>query len=147
MIGITTKPRSLQIWTNSHHIINEALHNLAKFTEQDEKVTATHKEETQARLISNQEDRAKLQKFMSTCIHPSDTSVKELCNIYTRETCSEKTPVKKSYGIGTEVMLKFQRSSTKGFRSRLSSRVIAIVKGKRTKKKDEKVEMYTLCIY
>ena len=39
-------------------------------------------------------------------------------------------------------MLEFQRSLPKGFHSRLSSGVIAMVKGKRTKKKDEIVEMY-----
>ena len=54
---------------------------LTKFTEQDEKVITTHKEESQARLILDQEDRAKLQKFMSTCIHHFYTSVKKLCKV------------------------------------------------------------------
>ena len=82
MIGIFTKPHSVQIWANSHHIVNETLHNLVKFTEENENVITTHKEERRSRLISDQEDRAKLQKFMSTCIHIFDTSVKELCNSY-----------------------------------------------------------------
>ena len=81
---------------------------------------------------------------MSTCIHPFDTSVKELCNIYIEETCSEKTNINKYYEIRTEFMLEFQRSLPKGFDYRLFSRVIAIVKGKRTKKKDEIVKMYNI---
>ena len=52
---------------------------------------------------------------MSTCIHPFDTSVKELCKIFTGETCSEKTNVNKSYEIGTEFMLKFERRYPKDF--------------------------------
>ena len=107
----------MQIWTNGHHIVNETLHNLAKFTEQYEKVITTHKEESRARIISDQEDRAKLQKFMSICIHPFDTSVKELCNIYTGETCSDKTNVNKHCEIGTEFMLEFKSSLPKGFHS------------------------------
>ena len=39
-------------------------------------------------------------------------------------------------------MLEFQRSLPEGFHSRLSSIVISMVKGNRTKKKDEIVEMY-----
>ena len=113
------------------------MHNFAKLTEQGEKVITTHKEERQARVISEQ-----LQKFVSTCIHPFDTSVKELCNIYSGETCSEKTNVNKSYEIGTELMLEFQRGLPEGFHSRLPTRVISMVKGKRAKKKDEIVEMY-----
>ena len=88
MIGIITKPRSVQIWANSHHIVNETLQNLVKFTEENENVITTHKEERRSRLISDQEDRAKLQKFMSTCIHTFDTSVKELCNSY-KSSCPE----------------------------------------------------------
>ena len=80
---------------------------------------------------------------MSTCIHSFDTSVKELCNIYTEETCSEKTN-NKYYEIGTGFMLEFHRSLPKGFDYRLFSRVIAIVKGKRAKKKDEIVKMYNI---
>ena len=48
----------VQIWANSHHIVNETLHNLAEFTKQ--KVTTTHKEESRARLIP---DRARHQKL------------------------------------------------------------------------------------
>ena len=113
----TTKPRSVQIWTNSHYIENETLHNLAKLTEQYEKVIRTHKEESRARIILDQEDRSKLQKFMSICIHPFDKSVKELYNIYTGETCLDRTSVNKHCEIGTEFMLEFKRSLPKGFHS------------------------------
>ena len=94
----------IRICTNSHHIIsyhiiNGTLHNLAKFTEQYEKVITTNKQEIWARLISDQEDRAKLQKMFSVHIHVFDTSVKELCKIYNVETCSEKTNANKTYEI------------------------------------------------
>ena len=39
-------------------------------------------------------------------------------------------------------MLEFQRGLPEGFHSRLPTRVISMVKGKRAKKKDEIVEMY-----
>ena len=39
-------------------------------------------------------------------------------------------------------MLEFQRGLPEGFHSRLLTRVISMVKGKRIKKKDEIVEMY-----
>ena len=81
MIGITTKPRSVQIWVSGNHIVNETSHNLAKLNEQNEKVITTHKDERWARAISGQKDRAKLQKFMSTFIHPFYLFVKELRNI------------------------------------------------------------------
>ena len=73
MISTATKPRSMQTWANSHQIVNETLHNLVTFTE------------SRARLISDQEDGAKLRKLMSTCTHPFNISVKELCTV---ETCT-----------------------------------------------------------
>ena len=106
-IGITTKPRSVQIWKGSHYIVNETFHSLAKFTEQDEKVITTDKEETRARLFSDRDDGAKPQKLISTCIQPFDTSVKGLCNIYTGEIYLEKTNANKSYEIGSEFMFDF----------------------------------------
>ena len=45
MIGITTKPRSVQICVSGNHIVNETSHNLAKLNEQNEKVITTHKDE------------------------------------------------------------------------------------------------------
>ena len=122
MIDITAKPCSLQIWANSHHIVDETLHNLAKLTEQDKKVLTPHKEERRTRVISEQNFRNLCQPVSTILTH-----LKELCNIYTGETCSEKTNVNKFYEIRTEFM---------------SSRVISMVKGKGTKKKDEIVEMY-----
>ena len=41
-------------------------------------------------------------------------------------------------------MLQFQRSLLKGFDSRLPSKVISMVKGKRTKKKVKTVKMYNI---
>ena len=41
-------------------------------------------------------------------------------------------------------MLQFRRSLPKGFDSRLPSKVISMVKGKRTKKKVKTVEMYNI---
>ena len=86
-------------------------------------------------MISDQEDRTKLQKFMSTCIHPFDTSVKELYDMYNGKTCSEETNANKSYEIGTGFMLEFQKRLSEEIHSRLSSRATAMVKGKRTNKK------------
>ena len=137
MIDITAKPCSVQIWANSHHIVDETLHNLEKLTEQDKKVLTPHKEERRTRVISEQNFRNLCQPVSTILTH-----LKELCNIYTGETCSEKTNVNKFYEIRTEFMLEFQRGLPEGFYSRLSSRVISMVKGKGTKKKDEIVEMY-----
>ena len=110
MIDITAKPCSLQIWANSHHIVDETLHNLAKLTEQDKKVLTPHKEERRTRVISEQNFRNLCQPVSTILTH-----LKELCNIYTGETCSEKTNVNKFYEIRTEFMLEFQRGLPKDF--------------------------------
>ena len=142
MIGIVTKPQSVQIWANSHHMNTET----CKWNTAQPCKTLWTKWKSynnwQRGMSSKGNFRAKLQKFMSTCIHPFGTSVKELCNIYSGETWSEKTSVNKSYEIRTEFMLEFQRGLPEGFHSRSTNRVISMVKGKKTKKKDEIFEMY-----
>ena len=70
MIGIVTKPHSVQIWANSHHIVNETLHSLAKLFEQNEKVITTHKEECRARVILEQNFRNLCQPVSTLLTHP-----------------------------------------------------------------------------
>ena len=64
LIGITTNPRSVHKWYNSHHIVNETLHNLESFTqEESNNVITTHKEESRARIVGDAEDRRSSELF------------------------------------------------------------------------------------
>ena len=69
MIGIVTKPHSVQISANSHHIVNETLHSLAKLFEQNEKVITTDKEECRARVILEQNFRNLCQPVSTLLAH------------------------------------------------------------------------------
>ena len=143
LIGITTNPRSVQIWSNSHHIVNETLRNLERFTQEErDDVITTHKEESRARIVGDAADRRKLRNFLVNCIHPFEAPENVLYNIYTGETCTEIANVTRSYEIGTEMMLEFNESLPEGFRSRLSNKVITMAKSKKPKKKDETNEVY-----
>ena len=89
LIGITTNPRSVQIWSNSHHIFNGTLHNLERFTqEESNNVITTHKEESRARIVGDAEDRRKLRILLVNCIHPFEAPENILYNIYTGDTCT-----------------------------------------------------------
>ena len=62
LIRVTTQERAVKIWANSHHLCGEVakeLENLRTKTEEKEKV---HKEETEARIRSDAEDRKKIRK-------------------------------------------------------------------------------------
>ena len=73
------------------------------------KVLTPHKEERRTRVILEQNFRNLCQPVSTLLTH-----LKELCNIYTGETCSEKTNVNKFYEIRTEFMLEFQRRLPEG---------------------------------
>ena len=136
-------PRSVQIWSNSHHIVNETLRNLERFTQEErDDVITTHKEESRARIVGDAADRRKLRNFLVNCIHPFEAPENVLYNIYTGETCTEIANVTRSYEIGTEMMLEFNESLPEGFRSRLSNKVITMAKSTKPKKKDETNEVY-----
>ena len=89
LIGITTNPRSVQIWSNSHHIVNETLRNLERFTQEErDDVITTHKEESRARIVGDAADRRTLRIFLVNCSHPFEAPENVLYNIYTGETCT-----------------------------------------------------------
>ena len=87
LIGVTAKPRAVQIWTKSLHSCNTVLKDLDDLREKEEPIKIYHKEESHAWIVSDEIDRENLRNFLKTCIHLLDVDRHQdkisLCYIYT----------------------------------------------------------------
>ena len=118
IIGKTTNPRTLQIWTKSQHSCSEVMQSLDSIREIYEIRMTTHKEEKNGRMKADLINEVKLQNFLETCLHPLNYlnhPESTLCNVYTGQLSGTKVNVNKSFEIGTKQMVSFQRSLPDGF--------------------------------
>ena len=103
IIGFTTKPKTLEIWAKSQHTCTQILKEVSDLTETQLSSKVVYKEESQARIASDEIDRKKIRNFISLCINPLDLNSHNpstLCNIYTCEVTDKTTNVNKSVEIG-----------------------------------------------
>ena len=117
IIGKTTKPRPLQIWTKSQHSYSEVLQSFDSIREIYEITMKTHKEEKDGRMKADLINEVKLQNFLETCLHPLNClnhPESTLSNIYTGQLSGIKINVNKSFEIGTKQIVSFQRSLPDG---------------------------------
>ena len=61
IIRVTTQPRNLKVWTKNQHIQNKLLSDLECLRNKDESPNQVHKEETKARIASDNKNRKKLE--------------------------------------------------------------------------------------
>lgn len=104
IIGVTTQPQTLKVWAKSQHIQNKlVLSDLECLRNKDESSKQVHKEETKARITSDNKNIKKVENFTKTCIHPLDLeSHKEnsLCNVDTGEETAADVNVNKAFESG-----------------------------------------------
>ena len=83
LVGVATKPQAVQIWAKSLHSCNTVLKDLDDLREKEEPVMTYHKEESHARIVSDEIDPENLRNFLKTSIHPLDVDSHQDKNIYT----------------------------------------------------------------
>ena len=85
LVGITLSPRALKRWALSLHTCSRLLKDLDDLRDvhKDEFVT-THKEESDARIVSDAVDRNKLRDKLDTCINPLNPQEQIKGEMYTK---------------------------------------------------------------
>ena len=99
IIGKTTKPRTLQIWTKSQHLYSEVLQSFDSIREIYEITMTTHKDEKDGRMKADLINEVKLQNFLETCLHPLNYlnhPESTLCNVYTGQLSRTKMSTNRS---------------------------------------------------
>ena len=108
LIGVTTKPRAVQIQPKSLHFCYTVLKDLDDLREKEEPIKTYFKEESHARIVSDEIDQENLRNFLKTCIHPLDVDSHHdktsLCNIYTGQHATKAANVNKSVQLGSKQM-------------------------------------------
>ena len=133
VIGVTTKPRTVQIWAKSQHSCSRILKELSELRNKEDPKIIFNKEEGNAKIMNNEVDRRKLRDFLSSCMHPLDT--------ISHNPAEKKINVNKSVEIGRKQLKQFQQNFPEGFRSTISKSVITMKEGKKSNKKKD-VEVY-----
>ena len=84
-----------------------------------------HKEEGSSRFIRDHKDQEKIQNFLWTCIHPSDTEnyTAEIVNIHANKLSIKDVNVNKGFEIRNEQVENFIKHFLKGFETHLVSRL------------------------
>ena len=104
IIGVTTQPQTLKVWAKSQHIqIKLVLSDLECLRNKDESSKQVHKEETKARITSDNKNIKKVENFTKTCIHPLDLEShreNSLCNVDTGEETAADVNVNKAFESG-----------------------------------------------
>ena len=72
LIGVTTKPRAVQIWAKSLHSCNKVLKDLDDLREKEESIKTYHKEKSHAQIVSDEIDWENLCNFLKTYIYALD---------------------------------------------------------------------------
>ena len=139
MIGITLKPKTMKIWALSLHscsnILND-LENMRSMTEGRE----IHKEETTARLQSDESDRSKIREALNSCIDPLDTTAipsDTLVNIYTGQIANKDVNAYNAVDIGRTQMNQFASKWPTGFYDSIKKKVTTMAVSKNCLKINE----------
>ena len=138
IIGVTTKERSVKIWSHSHHLCGELATELEDLRQEREPKLKMHKEELAGRIKSDVADRMKIRNALVLLIHPlklETHGTNKLVNIYDGEEAGENVNVNRSQEIGEEQMIKFQESLPEGFHATLSTKIVTMAAGKKKTKK------------
>ena len=97
-----------------------------------------YKEEYAGRMKSDSADRLKIRNALVTFIHPLRVETHQsniLVNIYNGKEAGDSANVNRALEIGETQMKEFQASLPDGFRTTLSSKVVTMAAGRKTKKK------------
>ena len=129
IIGVTTQPRTVQIWTESLPACTEVLKDLDEVRGKNSKVKSYHKEESNTRITNDLKDRIKLRDALQLCAHPFDPESNRqnlLINIYTGEIAPEECNVQRSLEIGSKQLSDFVSHLPDGFYSTIQKKVITM---------------------
>ena len=128
-IGTTTKPRSVQIWSNRLSSCNNLLRDLNELRGKYPTQKIIHKEEAVARMIADMKNRNALKKTLQLCTYPFDMTSHEpsaWMNIYTGEISPDTSHFHKPVKIENIQMKQFRDSLPDGFHATLPKKVITM---------------------
>ena len=151
IIGVTTQPRTVQIWTESLPACTEVLKELDEVREKNSKVKSSHKEESDTRITNDLKDRIKLRDALQLCAHPFDPIESNgqnlLINIYTGEIAPEECNVQRSLEIGSKQLSNFVSRLPDGFYSTIQKKVITMAYKPKRKESNEHETYNTEMLY
>ena len=135
IIGVTTKPTSVQIWSEILPACSEILKDFDQLREKHLETKTVHKEESKARICTDMKDRQTLRNPLQLCAHPLDLDSHKnslLINIYWGEIAHGKCNVQNSVVIGSKQLIQFAESLTNDFYATIQKKVVIMkVKGKK----------------
>ena len=129
IIGVTTKPRSVQIWSESLPACSDILKDLAQLREKHPKTKTVHKEESKARICADMKDHQTLRNALQLCTHPLDLDSHDnnlLINIYLGKIVNGKCNVQNSVVIGSKQLKEFAESLPGGFYAAIQKKVVTM---------------------
>lgn len=128
LTGITLNDNATKRWALSLHSCSQLIHDIAEMREYIPQLPAYHKEETKARIRSDNSDRKKLKEKLSKCIHPLDPSghPKELLNIVSGKLADTSVNVQNAVEIGRASLQAFENGLPDGFHNAISSSVVTM---------------------
>ena len=130
---------------------NTVLKDLDDLREKEEPIKTYHKEESHARIASDEIDRENLRNFLKTCIHPLDVNSQQsktsLCNIYTGQHAPKSVNVNKSVQLGSKQMKELEAALPERFHNTIQKKVVTMKEMKKKVKTGDAVVYNTEVIY
>lgn len=129
VIGITLNQKALQRWALAHPISSQLEKDLLDMKENHHaKQMTVHKEEGEARIKSDGEDRQKISTKLNSCIPPLTPSEHPsgLVNVVSGKLAPEKVNVDKAYSIGCQQLVTFEDGLPEKFYQPLSKEVVTM---------------------
>ena len=127
IIVATTKPRSVQVWSNSLPARADLMMDLDALREQYPTKKTKQNKESEASITADQKDQNALQNSLQLRSHPLDPNSHDpnvLMNICSSEIASDKTNGHMAKIIGEKQMKEFQLSLPDGFNSTIPKKVV-----------------------
>ena len=98
--------------------------------EKKEPIKTYHKEESHARIVSDEIDQENLRNFLKTCIHPLDVdshhNKTSLSNIYTGQHATKAANVNKSVQLGSKQMKEFEAVLPQHFHTTIQKTLVTM---------------------
>ncbi|MES9884040.1 MAG: hypothetical protein ABW185_24600 [Sedimenticola sp.] len=135
VIGITLNQKALQRWALAHPISSQLEKDLLDMNENHyTKQMTVHKEESEARIKSDAEDRRKLRVKLDSCIPPLTPSEHPpgLVNIVSGKLAPDKVNVDEAYSVGCQQLATFQDGLPDKFYQPLSKEVVTMEASKKS---------------
>ena len=150
IIGVTTQPRTVQIWTESLPSCTEILKDLDDLRGKNSKSKTVHKEESSTRIRNDLKDRVKLRDSLQLCAHPFDSTTNDkklLINIYTGEVAPGECNVQNSLEIATKQQTDYSSRLPDDFYLTIQKKVVTMAVKTKKKSSADQITYNTEMLY